>query len=203
MRNDIVFSQVTFSEDLILKNGTQDFNMCFYGISQDSNVTSQDFRSPHWSPPSNPYVKINVDATFIPNNGAAGAIARDHNGMFLGCDTYTFDSTSSLLAESLACKLGMELGLRFGFKEIIIEGDAANVTSVVLGEVSQIPWSIRSTILEIRSLISSFFNVIFVSVPKKANSLAHILCQHAMHDNVNMWWNADSPPLCILSNLYS
>ncbi|XP_026436928.1 uncharacterized protein LOC113334921 [Papaver somniferum] len=166
-------------------------------------VFSQDTRSHQWSPPHIPCVKINVDAAFIPNNGAAGAIARDHNGVFLGCGTCNFDSTSSLLVESLACKLGLELGKRLGLEEFIIEGDATNVTSAVLGEVSQIPWSIRSTILEVRNMASSFINVSFVSFPKNANNVAHVLCQHAMHENVNMWWNADSPPLCILSNLYS
>ncbi|XP_026411046.1 uncharacterized protein LOC113306310 [Papaver somniferum] len=115
-------------------------------------------------------IEINVDAAFISNNGAAGAIARDHNGMFLGCVTGTFDSTSSLLAESLACKLGVELGIRFGLTKVIIEGDALNVTAAVLGNVSDIPWSIRSVILEVRELSNSFTDINFVSVPKSANN---------------------------------
>ncbi|XP_026458701.1 uncharacterized protein LOC113359250 [Papaver somniferum] len=34
-----------------------------------------------WVPPEESYVKINVDATFIPNKGAGGAVTQDHRAL--------------------------------------------------------------------------------------------------------------------------
>ncbi|XP_026396063.1 uncharacterized protein LOC113290696 [Papaver somniferum] len=197
-RNDIIFSRGNFATTKIIKKATQDFELCMenYLGTRISQSSSQ-----QWSPPAPQYVKINVDADFIPNNGAAGAVARDQNGNFLGCTSTTFMVTSSLLAEAMACNLGIQLGLRFNFSKIEIEGDAANVTEAVLGEVRNIPWSIRSKILKIKDVVHSFEDVKFQHVPKDVNFLAHSLCQYAMHNNVNIWWNANSPPSCISSNL--
>lgn len=44
-----------------------------------------------------------------------------------------------LSAETFACKLGVELGLEHKFNKIIIEGDVANVTAAVQGDVMDIP----------------------------------------------------------------
>lgn len=84
---------------------------------------------------------------------------------------------------------------------IIIEGDATNVTDAVLGDHRDIPWSINSVVRQIKDIARKFNDVEFVSVPKCANNLAHSLCQYAMHNNVNNWWDENSPPSCILSNL--
>ncbi|XP_026447463.1 uncharacterized protein LOC113347985 [Papaver somniferum] len=166
LRNDIIFSNSNISEDLVLKRSSQDFDLCMADGVSDNNVNFSTTCNPSWYPAHYPYVKINVDAAFVPNNAAAGAIAHDHNGRFVGCETKTFEATSSLLAEAVGCRLGMELGKKFGFKKIIIEGDATNITSAILGEVANIPWSIRYVILEIRDSVALFDDVKFLSVPK-------------------------------------
>ncbi|XP_026459079.1 uncharacterized protein LOC113359702 [Papaver somniferum] len=160
MINDIVFSNVNFSKHLVLKGIVQDFNLCLVEESSSEN-SSKIYRSPDWSTLPSPFIKINVDGAFIPNNADAGEIARDYNGKFMGCGSSTFDAASPLLAEVVACKLGLQLAIMFGFNDAIIEGDASNVTSVVLGEISDIPWSIRSVILEIRDMTGSFAVVKF------------------------------------------
>lgn len=86
---------------------------------------------------------------------------------------------------------------------VIIEGDALHVTSAVLGDSRDIPWSIRSVILEIRRSVGSFASVQFQQVPKAVNHLAHLFFQYAMHENVSCRWNVVSPPECISSNLSS
>lgn len=129
-------------------------------------------------------MKINVDAAFVPNKGAAGAVAQDHRGNFLGCETTTFDATSSLLAESIAFNLGVSLAKNLALPRVIIEGDAKGVSTAILGDTQNIPWSIRSVVLKIRNESSSFTDIKFQHVPKSANYLAHALCQFAMHDDV-------------------
>ncbi|XP_026429324.1 uncharacterized protein LOC113325341 [Papaver somniferum] len=158
--------EATFCETMIIRKARQNFNLCISEGETSRVNTGLSHRTGIWEPPENNYIKINIDAAFIPNNGAAGAVARDHNGMFLGCGTITFDATSSLLAESIACKLGMKLGQRFSFYRIIIEGDATNVTDTVLGDSRNIPWCINSVIHQIRDAGNSFVDVKFVYVPK-------------------------------------
>ncbi|XP_026452405.1 uncharacterized protein LOC113352860 [Papaver somniferum] len=136
-RNDIDFSQGTFSVSQILKKADCDFVLCLENFS--GNYDIQDSIVQTWSPPDYPFIKINVDATFIPNKGAAGAVAQDENGRFLGCASTTFDCTSSLLEETIACRLGVEFGLNNNFSRIIIEGDATNVTAAVQGDMWDIP----------------------------------------------------------------
>ncbi|XP_026410798.1 uncharacterized protein LOC113306024 [Papaver somniferum] len=198
-RNDILFSQGNFSISHTLKNINKYFQLCMENFKENNVIHDNIVHT--WSPPNQHFIKINVDAAFIPNNGAAGAIAKDCNGRFLVCASRTFYCTSSLLAETIACRLGLELGLRHNFPKFIIEGDASNVIVVVLGESRDIPWSISSEVLRIKDYAGLFDDIKFEHVRKSANHLAHKLCQHVFHDNVNNWWNANYPPLCISANL--
>ncbi|XP_026419822.1 uncharacterized protein LOC113315786 [Papaver somniferum] len=126
-RNDIIFSHGSFSVQLILKKASQDFDLCMENLLKNSENSS--FTIQTWLPPEHPFIKINVDATFIPNNGAAGVVDRDYEGRFLGCVAITFMETSPLLEESVACRLGVELGKYMNIDRIIIEGDALNYCS--------------------------------------------------------------------------
>ncbi|RZC71148.1 hypothetical protein C5167_034351 [Papaver somniferum] len=85
-----------------------------------------------------------MDADFVPNKGTAGAIAQDHMGYFLGCETITFDATPPLLAESIACRLGVKLVKSLSLTKVVFEGDAKNVTTAILGQSRDIPWSIST-----------------------------------------------------------
>ncbi|XP_026442305.1 uncharacterized protein LOC113341766 [Papaver somniferum] len=87
-RNDVSFSQGNFSIVHTLKNINKDFNLCLENFKEDYG--SQETALQTWSPPSQPFIKINVDAAFIPNNGTERAIAQDCNGRFLDCVTITF-----------------------------------------------------------------------------------------------------------------
>ncbi|XP_026432279.1 uncharacterized protein LOC113329640 [Papaver somniferum] len=116
------------------------------------------------------------------NGNSTGAVARDVNGRFLGCAFITFMETSPLLAKSVACRLGMELGKDLNYDKVIIEGDALNITTAVNGDVQEIPWSIRSEIFKIKDLASLFTVVNFQHVRKSANSMAHDPCQFAFHN---------------------
>lgn len=60
-------------------------------------------------------------------------------GITIGCGTIIFDAASPSFAETNACRLGMELGKRLHFSNIIIEGDASNVTDAVLGDTREHP----------------------------------------------------------------
>ncbi|XP_026396122.1 uncharacterized protein LOC113290752 [Papaver somniferum] len=197
----MVFSGHVFSSEVIPRKDALDFNLCTRQHQSPSPKMAQGTDILQWTPPYASFIKINVDAAFVPNKGATGAIAQDHDGQFLGCETSTFDATSSLMAESFACKLGISLAKSLSLQHVIIEGDAKNVTSTILGDSRDIPWSIRSVILDIRNEANSLDNIRFIDVPKHVNQLAHNLCQYAMDENVTFRWNASYPPDCISSNL--
>ncbi|XP_026410610.1 uncharacterized protein LOC113305828 [Papaver somniferum] len=178
----MIFSKGNFSVSEILKKASQDFDLCMANFTEI--CTSQ-----QWLPSASGYVKINADAAFIPNNGAAGVVARDHNGNFRGCASSKLIATSPLLSEAMDCNLGMQLGNRLNFHKLVIEGDGANFTAAVLGDTRDIPWSIRSEILKTKDAVNLFDDVKFQHVPKNVNFLAHSLCQYGMHNNVNSWWD--------------
>ncbi|XP_026459709.1 uncharacterized protein LOC113360415 [Papaver somniferum] len=163
MRNDIILSNASFSSSLILPKYAYDFS-----LSTSNQVVLQephiDGPQSHWIPPEKSYIKINIDAEFNPNQGVVGAIAQDHMSIFLGCETITFDETSPLMAESFAYGLGVSMARRLSLSRVIIEGDAKNVTTTVLGD--SIPWSIRLVILDICSKAISFENIKFQIIQK-------------------------------------
>ncbi|XP_026383523.1 uncharacterized protein LOC113279021 [Papaver somniferum] len=62
MRNNLVFSNASFSTGTILKLAFADINVCTQPISSASQPQSS-----QWIPPEPDFIKVNVDAAFIPN----------------------------------------------------------------------------------------------------------------------------------------
>ncbi|XP_026442453.1 uncharacterized protein LOC113341996 [Papaver somniferum] len=138
-RNDLVFSGISLSLGKVLKMADMDFMNCIAVKNDDFNTQVPEICSHTWVPPPPLCTKINVDATFIPNKGVAGAIAHDSSSCYQGCGTSLFDATSPMIAETKAVLLGVELAKKLHLTRVIIEGDASNVTATILGDNKDIP----------------------------------------------------------------
>ncbi|KAK9900951.1 hypothetical protein M0R45_002351 [Rubus argutus] len=83
-------------------------------------------QSKFWHPPSDEFVKINVDGSWDPLNGDAGsgAIARNHLGIMVAGSSKSFRALSSIQAESQAIADGLLLAKNGNFSKIIISSDS-------------------------------------------------------------------------------
>lgn len=86
-----------------------------------------------WKKPARGTVKINVDASFCPENmsGASGAIARDDNGDFIAAASWFIPHVCSAdSAEIQAVRNGILLALRIGCNSLVIESDSTNAVEI-------------------------------------------------------------------------
>lgn len=75
------------------------------------------------------------------------------------------------------------------------------IPKAIKGNVNEIPWSIRSTVLSIQDRVKEFSEVKYTAVPRDANSIAHDLTQSAISNVTNRWWVHDKPPNYIMKHL--
>jgi hypothetical protein len=72
-------------------------------------------------------IKVNVDGSFHSNmhTGAAGAVARDHDGRFLAAaSVFLPNAASASVAEALAMRAGLALANRLGCHNVVMESDS-------------------------------------------------------------------------------
>ncbi|XP_059639019.1 uncharacterized protein LOC132281320 [Cornus florida] len=133
------------------------FNEFWEAKSQDGCMTFPHFSSPphpsHWLPPTLGRLKLNVDAA-IPNhiNGmGSGFILRNHLGITLRVATFFLEgSHSPEAAEARSIRHGIHLLAHWGFSDVDIETDCANlVNSSPSSELAAVIYE------DIRSLISA------------------------------------------------
>lgn len=77
-----------------------------------------------WTPPPNPFIKLNVDATWKNSSFACVVIARNSNGFCYGAATRLGTSDSVAYAEADGFLLAAEWATWLNFDTIIIEGDS-------------------------------------------------------------------------------
>lgn len=89
-----------------------------------------------WCPPSQKFVKINLDGAFL-NQGVArgfGVVARDYKEAFLGACAGGCSHSSALMMKAIALLQGMKLARRLGMQKMVIESNA----KVVLHELARV-----------------------------------------------------------------
>lgn len=84
-----------------------------------------------WRPTLKHFIKINVDAAVRDNFTLAAAVLRDHRGDFNGAATKLLVPLQPVEAEEEAALFGVQEAWQRGFRQIILEGDAATVTRAV------------------------------------------------------------------------
>ncbi|GMI98381.1 hypothetical protein like AT2G04420 [Hibiscus trionum] len=90
-----------------------------------------------WSAPVDPFVKVNVDASFNNNTKSAymGVVIRNIEGFILGaCSTISYQIPSPFAAKARAIIQGLRLALDLGFIRIEVEGDSRSVITKLISE---------------------------------------------------------------------
>ncbi|XP_073368000.1 uncharacterized protein [Aegilops tauschii subsp. strangulata] len=80
-----------------------------------------------WQPPKDPFIKINVDASFLEetHQGGTGLGVRNHEGTLIRAQALWYESgLSAMVMEAYAVRDGVQLAYELGYRKVIIETDA-------------------------------------------------------------------------------
>ncbi|XP_040942503.1 uncharacterized protein [Gossypium hirsutum] len=78
-----------------------------------------------WRPPESDIIKLNFDASYLPEKKIAitAVLARDSRGKVAGTDTYLFEEVGdAFVAEARACERALLFARMMGFRRLIVEG---------------------------------------------------------------------------------
>lgn len=163
-----------------------------FGVStvQRSPVPSSPVQK--WCPPPSAMVKLNFDAAYNGETGAAawGFVARDESGQFLAAATGKLEYVRSpLQAEANACLKAIEGVSELGAQRIILESDCITLVNALNGrehDASELGVLFR----EAKSLcMASFQSHEFMHCNRVCNKVAHYLAQFGMGsvDPFSVW----------------
>lgn len=85
----------------------------------------------NWHPPRHGYLKVNTDGAFngVQCTGGSSSVIRDYEGWFIAAETRWYNNLPDVLTiEALATRDGLQLAIRQGCNEVILESD--NLTLV-------------------------------------------------------------------------
>jgi ribonuclease HI len=148
-----------------------------------------------WKPPPPGWVKLTVDGSFNPEDGAAGAgmILRDVNGhiIFSACRNLLM-CEGPLEAEARACLEGLELALQHSHLPIIIDTDCVQLISMVQG-TSPDRSPLMHLFMELKSLASLERICSFVKVDHSQVRVSHCLANFARVEFQTSVWFGTGP----------
>ncbi|XP_070672031.1 uncharacterized protein [Malus domestica] len=157
-----------------------------------------------WCPPSSPFVKINVNASWSKYSQMrfAGVVARQEGGLFQAAVRSSLLAPSSLVAESIAILRGCELGASLGFSSVIIESDSLQAISCLNGSLENGSWEAFPILARAQRLGSAFQNCRWSWVPRSANMAADVLVSAGLTEMCDFVW-VDRPPSSLVHVLCS
>ncbi|RDX78120.1 putative ribonuclease H protein, partial [Mucuna pruriens] len=91
-----------------------------------------------WTAPPEGFIKINCDGAFCHNvnKAAIGGVVRDWKGKFIFCFSGALRNCNSVVeAELCAIKIGMEIAVSRGFRNLVIESDSCTAIKFINGGV--------------------------------------------------------------------
>ncbi|KAL0401569.1 UNVERIFIED_CONTAM: hypothetical protein Slati_4186800 [Sesamum latifolium] len=138
----------------------------------------------NWQPPSYGVVKINFDGAVFDSRTemGAGVIARDAAGECLAWRTRNFRfAANPSLAESLAAREAIDLGIKEGWSNIILEGDYQSVINRLIGSTEDFS-TIGPVIADIHFMMRQVSHCNVEYIPRQFNSFAHKLARSATHN---------------------
>ncbi|XP_023926391.1 uncharacterized protein LOC112037770 [Quercus suber] len=148
----------------------------------------------NWKPPTGQLYKLNFDAAVFANGPGIGAVIRNAAGDVMAALSIRGAAVNdSEEAEAVACRTALEFVIDAGFSELIIEGDNVMVMSAVSSLSPN--WSRLGVIYDdVRCLAAGLRQVVFSSIRRSANSMAHSLACYANVLDEEVVWLEESPP---------
>ncbi|KAM3391191.1 hypothetical protein ACQJBY_012702 [Aegilops geniculata] len=143
-----------------------------------------------WQPPDDPFIKVNVDASFHEetHQGGTGLGIRNHKGTLLRAQAVWYDAGLSAMAmEAYAIRDGVQLACDLGMQKVIVETSAQTVVYM---------WSTRcfdrsevaATLHEIEGLCENLEEFRLAFVPREANELAHLCAKQCSASRRRCLW---------------
>ncbi|KAK1630057.1 hypothetical protein QYE76_004372 [Lolium multiflorum] len=146
-----------------------------------------------WHPPDDGWTKINVDGAFSSGEGASGAIARDHRGLFLAAKAIWYpNAANALTMEAHAIRDGVVLARDQKFQKVIIETDSL-VLSKVLNSGNFKRSEIASILFDIVELSKGFCGFSVVFIRRAGNVAAHMCAQYSVKERQRCIWTEYAP----------
>lgn len=196
MRNDSIFNSVNWTPEIISSKALA----YFYELSTVANVAPRQRSGLEnlvaWKKPPVNIVKINVDAGISRANNrcGTGGIARDSLGDVIGICTRVHPFIQSpRVAEALAIRDGIQLGISLRIKHVIIESDAEAIIQVC-SNPSVPPSDIATIVHDCVHLMSSFISCRFTFIKRNGNRAAHECASKARSIGMSGLWTTFLPP---------
>ena len=117
-----------------------------------------------WLPPPANVMKLNLDFAVAhqKHGGAAAAVCRDHNGVYLGSLGVVFHITDPVVLEAYACRESMALAKDLDIQNLIVASDCQGVVNDInhgsRGHHAAIIYEIIARRSSFQSCIVSFMN---------------------------------------------
>ncbi|GAA0156729.1 hypothetical protein LIER_14152 [Lithospermum erythrorhizon] len=178
-RNEQIFDKGGRGLELILHDGitlASEFAAANPKLTSRENIKIREASLTHttWSCPIPGSRKINVDAGWATTTceGTVGVVARNERGSFCAAQLQSHVCiNSALVAETLACRDGLEMALRNNWPRVQIENDCKTLVMVLNGEVG-IPLKIDVLVADIHHF-SRLLDVMFQFIRRTSNNVAH------------------------------
>lgn len=148
-----------------------------------------------WEPPANGEVKLNVDGSFIAENGSAGTgmILRDHAGhvIFAACRWLPY-CAEPLEAELAACEEGLRLALHWSDAPIVLETDCAEAIALFGSENSSRSRHVH-VLREFKHLIQGDRSVLLRKISRMQNGASHAMAAIGRGQQRTACWLGNFP----------
>ncbi|GLU20287.1 hypothetical protein SLE2022_364950 [Rubroshorea leprosula] len=148
-----------------------------------------------WSRPPQDFIKINVDATYVPDSGSAALamIARNSNGQICFGNSWLCVALSPLMAEALAMLRAIKSAINRGLHAVIFESDNQALISYIQQHEKLLPWEVKPVIMNISQACSCHPDFLFNYVPRKGNRVADWVAKSSLKGKCPWYW-AHRPP---------
>ncbi|XP_073351829.1 uncharacterized protein [Aegilops tauschii subsp. strangulata] len=149
----------------------------------------------HWTPPVAGCVKLNVDGSFQPTDGTAGAgmILRDHLGaVMLAAIRGLGNCADALEAELAAIHEGITLSLNWTELDILVETDSADAVQLI-SAAGKDRSAHTHNVMEIRSILSQERRIQIMKIKRNVNVASHTLAHMGRTQQRTACW-LRSPP---------
>ncbi|XVF32698.1 hypothetical protein REPUB_Repub17cG0105400 [Reevesia pubescens] len=148
-----------------------------------------------WQRPKQGFVKVNFDGavSIAEGTGGSGVIIRDEEGSVLGaCSVFHFGLQNPEIVEASAALVALSFAANMGFQQIIVEGDAARVVSLLQKQRAD-SFIIHNLITDCSWQVAKFHVVEFSHVKRDANTIADSLAKFALSSKNNSYWIEEYP----------
>jgi ribonuclease HI len=150
-----------------------------------------------WEAPTDPVIKINVDAALTPEAACLAAVARNHSGNIIRVRAKKTNFLDPVAAEAAAINWALNLAIAEGFERVIVESDAKNCIEDLSCPPEASSWRFNSLSSHSLELVSHFQSCYFLWVRQNVNQTAHALVKVAFSLCLPFSCNQDILPLSI------